>query len=294
MLAPDGARWLACAVVGRSVAVALHELSHLLVASVLGHKATVRLDGPEASVQVSRPLSNLHDALIRHAGWIASLLLACFCIALYASVYHINMLLDLSQVNTAGGPELGFATLGVVLVALEALESDLLSEPRRGLFRCGNFGLLLLRQANAGRVDKLLRRMLQITMMRGAQSAGVVTYQEAVGVRHRVVNGKRTDLSKKLLDRASSITRAKSVSAPQIFQGHTRFATSSIADLGGTHPHQWTPRQAQTHWRGTPGGGMTSELTNVEAYITHNGDLDFFELHGTVSPGSFPPVLEPH
>ena len=28
---------------------------------------------------------------------------------------------------------------------------------------------------------------------------------------------------------------------PRIFQGHTRFATSSVSDLGGCHPHQWTP-----------------------------------------------------
>ena len=55
--------------------------------------------------------------------------------------------------------------------SVEALESDLLStERRRGLFRCGNFGLLLLRQAQASRVDPLLRRMLQITLMRGAPS----------------------------------------------------------------------------------------------------------------------------
>jgi hypothetical protein len=26
---------------------------------------------------------------------------------------------------------------------------------------------------------------------------------------------------------------------PRIFSGHTRFATSSIANMNGTHPHQW-------------------------------------------------------
>ena len=29
--------------------------------------------------------------------------------------------------------------------------------------------------------------------------------------------------------------------APKLFQGHTRFATSSVSDLPGAHPHQWSP-----------------------------------------------------
>ena len=68
-----------------------------------------------------------------------------------------------------------------------------------------------------------------------------------------------------------------------MFQGHTRFATSSIANLSGTHPHQWTPRKFQTYWHEVD-GGMRSSTANVEAYITHNGDLDFFEIHGVVYP----------
>ena len=184
----DLARWLAAAAVSRHVSVALHELSHVVVASALGHKTTVELAAPEAFVEVSRPLSKLEDALIRHAGWIASLALAFTSVISFTSCYGLASAGDVEDVIRAtGGPEVGFATLGVVLVALEALHSDLLSPSQhRGLFRCGNFGMLLLRQANACRVDQLLRRMLQITMMRGAQSAGVVTYQDSVGVRHRI------------------------------------------------------------------------------------------------------------
>lgn len=43
-------------------------------------------------------------------------------------------------------------------------------------FYCGNFGCLLLDTAAASKVYPLLRKMAQITSMRGAQSAGIVTY----------------------------------------------------------------------------------------------------------------------
>jgi hypothetical protein len=99
------------------------------------------------------------------------------------------------------------------------------------------------------------------------------------------VNGKRTDLSEVLLNKARGITKARAIKTPQIFQGHTRFATSSIANLEGTHPHQWTPRVRCLHWfDDSDRWKVSSRRTTVEAYITHNGDLDFFELHGVTYP----------
>ena len=84
-------------------------------------------------------------------------------------------------------PQLRLAAMAFVIVALEGVHSDLISSYRPfGRFLCGNFGLILLSQASARKVDRLLRRMLEITMMRGAQSAGLVTYQERRGVRYRV------------------------------------------------------------------------------------------------------------
>ena len=52
---------------------------------------------------------------------------------------------------------------------------------------CGNFGLLLLCPAASPLVRKLLEVMIRVTMMRGAQSAGIVTYEgdASVGVRKR-------------------------------------------------------------------------------------------------------------
>ena len=68
---------------------------------------------------------------------------------------------------------------------------------------CGNFGILLLLPVERAEVLLLLRRMLKITSVRGAQSAGVVTYEhkkgEATVLRCRVVNGKRTALDELLL-----------------------------------------------------------------------------------------------
>ena len=120
-----------------------------------------------------------------------------------------------------------------------------------------------------------------MTMMRGAQSGGVVTFEPTKysnkhrqdssscssqlppllkGVRSRIVNAKRTDLSKilkhKLItDNCSPLTgnlRGYNSSEYTInegggklvrgFFGHTRFATSSKSSFEGTHPHQWSKR----------------------------------------------------
>ena len=102
---------------------------------------------------------------------------------------------------------------------------------------CGNFGIIFLDPRFRDKVLPLLREMIRITMMRGAQSAGIVTYGvDGKGVRTRVNNGKRTDLCTLLLKKLST----SNLSPPQLFQGHTRFATSSIAALPGCHPHQYS------------------------------------------------------
>ena len=153
---------------------------------------------------------------------------------------------------------------------------------------CGNFGLLLLDLAARGRIDELLATMLRVTMARGAQSAGLVTYGDGgVGARERVVNGKRSDLCALLMKKfARQLRRSRSLTRPAIFQGHTRFATSSIAGFDGCHPHQFSPPREAEVWRHAPATKATFRpaTRNLEAYITHNGDLDFFQLHGVVVP----------
>ena len=150
---------------------------------------------------------------------------------------------------------------------------------------CGNFGLLLLDLAASGRVPGLLATMLRVTMARGAQSAGLVTYKDGAGTRKRVVNGKRTDLCN-LLMRKFARELCRTFTHPTIFQGHTRFATTSIAGFDGCHPHQFSPPRQAEVWAYDPSSKATfrAATRNVETFITHNGDLEFFELHDALIP----------
>ena len=69
-----------------------------------------------------------------------------------------------------------------------------------------------------------------------------------------------------------------------MMQGHTRFATSSIADLKGCHPHSWTKPKQLKYWPSTEGGHFNEApiITNVECWVTHNGDFEFFEAAGAL------------
>ena len=120
------------------------------------------------------------------------------------------------------------ATIAAVVTALEAVSTDLLglgvpsslgavasssSSSSSVTLLCGNFGVILINAAWAGKKEALdiLEKMIEVTMMRGAQSGGVVTYASGPGggkspegvnappqlrgIRTRVVNGKRTTLS---------------------------------------------------------------------------------------------------
>ena len=44
------------------------------------------------------------------------------------------------------------------------------------VFYCGNLGMILLNLLNAPHVREVLEKMVTVTMMRGAQSGGIVTY----------------------------------------------------------------------------------------------------------------------
>ena len=284
---------LLAAALAWAVAVVWHEWCHLCMARLLGWRGKARivlgsLFGPCAAVCVLPGVSDSPSvaALVRHAGWIGSL-----CAALVATYASWHVLLPFWWV-AAGG-----------------IASDLLGAQPGGVadaFGCGNFGVLVLRATARSNVFRMLRAMLKITSVRGAQSAGLVTYERtpahgSAGMRCRVVNGKRTDLASLLLAKVNreikgGTSGSGSFPAPaeacRLFQGHTRFATSSICNLSGCHPHQWLPRSMQTAWRHTGGGAFVSEQRHVESYITHNGDLDFFQLHGfTYALGDIQSIL---
>ena len=104
-----------------------------------------------------------------------------------------------------------------------------------------------------------------------------------------------------VIDETNAIARSKVDS--RFFAGHTRFATSSKADLGGTHPHQWTPptlrrvyNTSATDTSSNPPNKETMDLSGrkyrkvftadnpttilVENFITHNGDFEYYEVNG--------------
>ena len=274
---------LLCFAVARIAALAVHEAGHIAVAVTLGASVTLHYDATACRpcTLVEGLASPCGIKVVQHAGWVVSVALALFACAVLSSIP---------------------VTVATCWTALDALTSDLAGVVPRGprpggesaaaAFWCGNFGLLVLDAARVRkqRVGELLHTMLRITSMRGAQSAGLATFSHGArgftGQRTRVVNGKRTDLPRLLLRRARRFFRERwgersGAQPPTLYQGHTRFATSSISSLDGTHPQQWTPASVQRVWRfDDRSGTYVSEQANVEAFVTHNGDLDFFSIHG--------------
>jgi hypothetical protein len=322
---------------------AIHEMAHAVVAAILFHRMdVVRIpDDDDTSslwgvlyrtllgrcfvVPYAIKEDGMEDdddqwqralTIIRHAGWIVSVALV-----LLVEGYPLWCLCRTSRTKAHGDSEFRIAA---ALTALEALATDLLrlhhTLPLLPLphttttFLCGNFGIIVLHHLwwtsnsmkSAGSVWDLLERMIQVTMIRGAQSGGVIAYIPTKkerpnspipvrAVRTRVVNGKRTDLANTLRHRVErevwgatpslcSSSRNEHSFIPCTLSGHTRFATSSKATLDGTHPHIWTPKArrrcynlfAPVH----AATGPVVTIQSVENYVTHNGDFDFFRTHG--------------
>ena len=261
---------------GRVVSLVWHEAAHAAFAVLLGCRhaqISLRVRLLHTSVTV-RGISESTSHIIRHAGWVASL---GFALA----------------VSACPAVMLTWGSLACWLTAVEAIGSDLLGlltqtegvamGAAKETFFCGNFGLLVLRAAQQSHVLPTLRVMIRTTMLRGAQSAGVVAYMGKRGrggvckaKRTRVVNGKRTDLCDLLFGNGPTSRVQVGQQVPQLFVGHTRFATSSRATMDGCHPHAWSPPTEQTVWRlrsdeRTPSHrNFTSAPASVEAYITHS------------------------
>lgn len=218
-------------------------------------------------------LSEDQITVCRHVGWIFSLLLAIACCRWFQTKPTTR--------------------IAVTLTALEALSTDLFgmyfhesSSSNNTVFFCGNFGILLLHEAwskadNGKTALDILETMIGVTMVRGAQSGGVISFDGKSGraTRVRVVNRKRTDLSQLLRQKMASEISFRSSPVPFIL-GHTRFATSSKSTLDGTHPHRWTPPS----WRRVYDWNMVAAAAaaesfleikanrvRVENFVTHNG-----------------------
>ena len=273
--------------------LALHEGWHAAMAICLGHGRELRLRvhlSRSAAASVHVPNIDTRDALlIRHAGWMASVAIAAIL------SWKWRMMTE-SWVWAA--------LAGCWCVAAEAVSSDLLGLVGVSLskdmatgetFCCGNFGVLVLRALSQPHVLPVLRRMMQTTMLRGAQSAGIVSFAKHRWRAHahrakrsRVVNGKRTDLCDLLLppgSRAHGLAPSGTSGLPKLYSGHTRFATSSRASMDGCHPHSWSAALWQTEWQYSPiKRTYEGHRANVEAFVTHNGDLDYWEVNGHEYP----------
>lgn len=268
---------------------ACHELVHLLTSFCFNlHHGVVNADESYLTfivrVMVGRAieLPALADAdvdasaVVRHSGWIFSVVIA---------LLFMNIRILAKE-----------ATNAAIVTAIEAVATDLLQFGSVGVttLLCGNFGLILINPMWFSEPDygksslQILQKLVEITMMRGAQTGGVVTWAgkpnggELAGIRSRVVNGKRTDLSEGVVAKVykDAFTGGKVKSGIRGFFGHTRFATSSKATLDGCHPHQWSPPNAWQVYRSHNLKSFTPTSTSimVENFITHNGDLDFFRV----------------
>jgi hypothetical protein len=179
----------------------LHEAVHVATACLVGQARSALTLANLRSAVLSRHVrvpgvSGWRAELVRHGGWIGSSLLA--------------MASSLLQVQTS-------VQTAAWLTAIDAVCSDLLElegpmcHHCRDMFRCGNFGVIIMNPERRKSAFEILRTMVRITMMRGAQSGGVVTYVPSgrgakglTGIRSRVVNGKRTDLSDLVVNKVPS------------------------------------------------------------------------------------------
>jgi hypothetical protein len=266
---------------------AIHEGAHLLTAHLLGVSHGIFQDGivnvmvrllllrqsvvPDLACQDNV----IYSTIVRHSGWISSVLIA---VAVAVNSNH------------------KIAQTAAIITALEAISTDLLGlfsvQNAPHVFFCGNFGVLLLHKAwssDAGSSTTLdiLSTMVRVTSMRGAQSGGVVTFQPdkhgLKGIRSRVVNQKRTDLSqlvRKCIERNVNLRKGDIA----FFSGHTRFATSSKASFEGTHPQQWSrAKMCRVYTMDVEHNKRheyVPQCTRVENFVTHNGDFEYFILNG--------------
>jgi hypothetical protein len=188
---PSGLDVLAFLAAYYVVAVA-HEAMHVAAACLVGRARAACTLRNMRSALLSRHvrvpgMSGWRAEVVRHAGWLGSTLLAI-------------------ATTCWGAPAVLQAAAW--LTALDGLCSDLLElegpmcDHCRDMFRCGNFGVIVIDPERRKTAIDILKTMVRITMMRGAQSGGVVTYvpssggsKGCTGIRSRVVNGKRTNLS---------------------------------------------------------------------------------------------------
>ena len=299
---PSACAWYA-------LAGAVHELAHVLAALVA--RVVSRVDG--ATPRLALATTCLRAVVARSVD-VESIVGARASSTTLAVVRLCGFAASAAAAAAATATRRGTAktdgrrrrarTIALWACVIDSAWTDVLGFGRSGVggvttMLCGNFGIVLVnaawaKTAGGARAFDVLEKMVYVTMMRGAQSGGVVTFNEmksssgdggAValrGARSRVVNMKRTDLSKLIrakAERESGGAKMATQNVTRFFSGHTRFATTSKATFDGTHPHQWSPPQTcRAYGQGQRAPGATP--ANVENFVTHNGDFDFYQVNG--------------
>ncbi len=231
----------------------LHELSHVFAAYLLGFPTYLlslvdwvelllfrrfRLDlilDEEGNYVNNRNLVHREYKcfVIRQFGWIASVFMA------FTAWYICGgfMSKKKNKENNNNDKFLRWCQIAAIVTAIDAISSDfLLINPlfnsinntnslNNVTFFCGNFGVILLHSSwwlgddGCKSAFDVLKKMIEVTMMRGAQSGGIVTFSDATkheklrkgavvgvndqnsrrliqmkSVRSRVVKSKRQDL----------------------------------------------------------------------------------------------------
>ncbi|HEX2736399.1 MAG TPA: hypothetical protein VHM70_32575 [Polyangiaceae bacterium] len=160
------------------------------------------------------------------------------------------------------------------------------------IWACGNVTLLgpLLRgerQALPKRVGDVLRAMLAVSQMRGAQSGGgaiqIAQGSVARQVIAKYVNPKRADLASRLTRKLQGAVGSKPAWAGNyLVQTHVRYATAGMTTREEAHPFRYVDVSARglrrvTRW---VNGRPQVELRAIETALTHNGDMDGLRFRG--------------
>ena len=136
-----------------------HEIAHLVVACAVGVRDEALTAKNISSAFFERRIvvkttSLRQEYLIRQAGWATSVVLA---LCLYVG---------------QAMPTTSSVAIGAMVVALEAVSSDLLgidflvlSPDIASAFNCGNFGVILVKPTNRQYVINILKRMVEVTIM---------------------------------------------------------------------------------------------------------------------------------
>ncbi len=225
----------------------LHELSHIVAASMIRFDTIDWKSINWINLVLTRRFQIMNYGcenfdkdeidffIIRQTGWIASVAIAFLVHFIYIRFRYKESTpfvdsLRLTSCDYDGGGKLSsfnlkWCHLAAYMTAFDALWTDLLQikpvfllfdhndNASKATFFCGNFGIILLHSAwlddNGGKSAlDILTKMIEVTMMRGAQSGGIVTFKnggrmndvdgnyniQMKSIRSRVVKSKRADL----------------------------------------------------------------------------------------------------